>query len=125
MCDLTMMEIKNPSEGGKTETVFCQSDHVCVAVNEMPKIWLRRRVTEDEDGNVISVSDKTEIITDNPQVEEALKWMEEKSPEAVSILSGMEDGGIHALLGPNVKIVLMPEGGSIEFILESEETAEV
>jgi hypothetical protein len=119
------MEIRTPGEGGKTETVFCRSDHVCVSINEMPKIWLRRRVTEDEEGSVISVSDKTEIITDNPQVEDILNWMEERSPEAVSILSRMEDGGIHALLGPNVKIVLMPESGSMEFNLESEETAEV
>lgn len=125
MSDLTMMEIRTQGEGGKTETVFCKSDHVCVAVDKMPKIWLRRRVTEDEEGNVISVSDKTEIITDNTEVEDCLRWIEIEDPEAVSILCWMEDGGIHALLGPNVKIVLMPEGGSIEFILESEETAEV
>lgn len=93
------------------------SEQVRVCFDSSPDVWFRKRITEDENGNVCAASAETEIITMNPDVESALRDLEEKNPEAVRILSDIEDGGFHAILGPEVVTVLMAPMGPMEFLL--------
>lgn len=93
------------------------SEQVRVCFDDSPDVWFRRRVAEDENGELCTVSTETEIITNNPEVESALLEIAEKDAKAICILSRIEDGGFHAILGPEIVTMVMPIMGPMEFLL--------
>lgn len=113
---LKLVNITKGPEGERTENEY-RCDHVRVSFDNMPDVWIRRRITEDEDGNILSTSEEAEILSMNPEVERCLSELEEQAPDAVCVLSDIEDGGLHAIVGPEVIIVMMPPEGTMEFLI--------
>ena len=80
-------------------------------------IFFRRRISRNDDGSISAVSAEMEVITQCQDAAAALEELAEKNGEAVQILSGIEDGGFHAILGPEVMVSLMPQNGTMMFLL--------
>lgn len=103
--------------GDDAAAVTSSCEHVRVSIEGSPEVWFRRRISEDEDGNVTCRALDMEIITSNQEVEDCLKELAEANPEAVRILTTNEDGGFHAVVGPEICVILMPLEGTMKFLL--------
>lgn len=103
--------------GDDAAAVTSSCEHVRVSLEGSPEVWFRRRISEDEEGNVTCRALDMEIVTSNQEVEDCLKDLAEANPEAVKILTTNEDGGFHAIVGPEICVILMPPEGTMQFLL--------
>lgn len=92
-------------------------EQIRISISGEPDVWFRRRIRTDDDGNIIETGGDCEIVSSHSGVEEALTDLEKDYPKIVRVLSRNEDGGLHAIIGPEVCVVLFPQDGTVQFLL--------